>query len=90
MATHRQIAMMACVESHTTPRVRVKDDFSAVLVSGLGEGDEVQMVDDNSSEIFILQAGFTPFPSPRPEAVRFQKVSGTTPMPTSIEIHRGS
>ncbi len=87
---HRQIVMLACVEDHTTPRVRVKDDFSAVLVSGLGEGDEVRMVDDPLTREVVLLAGVTPFPTPRSAFVRFQKVSGTSPKPTSVEIHRGS
>ena len=81
---------MACVEGHTTPRVRVKDDFQAVLVSGLGEGDEVRMLDDPLTREVILPAGSTPFPNPRPSFIRFQKVSGTSPKATSIEIHRGS
>jgi len=82
--------MMACVESHTTPRVRVRDDFSAVLVSGLGTGDEVRMLDDSTSTEFVLPSGLSPFPSPRPEAIRFRKVAGSEPRPTSIEIHRSS
>lgn len=87
---HRQIVMLACTEDHVTPRVRVKDDFSAVLVSGLGEGDEVRMLDDSTSTEFVLPSGFSPFPTPRPEAIRFRKVAGSEPRPTSIEIHRGS
>lgn len=82
--------MMACVEDHTTPRVRVKDDFQSVLVSGLGEGDEVRLLDDPLTREVVLTAGSTPFPNPRPAFIRFQKVSGPSPKATSIEIHRGS
>lgn len=82
--------MMGCVENHTTPRIRVKDDFSAVLVAGLGKGDEIRMVDDATSVELVLQSGLTPFPSARPQFVHFRKVSGPTPKPTSVEIHRGS
>lgn len=87
---HRQVVMMGCIENHVTPRVRVKDDFSAVLVSGLGIGDEVRMLDDSTSTEYVLPSGLSPIPTPRPEAIRFRKVAGSEPRPTSIEIHRGS
>jgi len=87
---HRQVAMMGCLESHTTPRIRVKDDFMSVLVSGLGEGDEVQMEADGLIEVYVLRSGLTPFPRKDLQFVRFKKVSGSSPKPTSVEIHRGS
>lgn len=92
MSTHRQVAMMACVESHTTPRIRVKDDFSAVLVTGLGKGDSVVMIDDATSIVYDLSGGTSPFPNTVPPltAVRFCKRAGPSPLATSVEIHRGN
>lgn len=80
---------MACVEDHTTPKIRVRDDFSAVLVTGLGEGDEVRMTDDATSIDILLASGISPFPKLGAGFIRFHKRSGTSPKATSVEIHRG-
>lgn len=90
MAMHRQVAMMGCLEDHQTPRIRVKEDFSAVLVTGLGKGDEVRLVDDAASVDIVLPAGLSPFPAKSSQFVSFRKRSGTSPDATSVEIHRGS
>lgn len=87
---HRQVALLGCVGDHTTPLMRVKEDFSSVLVTGLGEGDEVWLEPESSSSASKLLPGLTPFPLLT--AVRFsiRKVAGISPRPTSVEIIRGN
>lgn len=88
MDKHRQLVLLACIDSHQSPAIRVKADFSDVFVSGVGEGDEVWLCSDDLQ--IKLEVGLTPFPSAaHGTRVQFRKVAGSRPLPTTIEILRG-
>lgn len=89
---NRQLVMLACVDSHRTPLVKVKHDFSHLNVTGLGEGDEVWFEGVNGAQHRVrLSAGLTPFPKiVGLTHFLIEKVSGSAPLATNIEVLRGS
>lgn len=89
MINHRQLALLACVDSHESPAIRVKSDFSGVSVVGVGEGDEVWLC--SSGHKTRLPDGLSSFP--HQDGIKqftIQKVAGSKPLPTTVEILRGS
>jgi len=86
---NRQLVLLACVDSHESPAIRVKPDFSFVSVSGLGEGDEVWLC--RGDQKVALSTGLTPFPNHSiVDLFTIRKVAGSLPSPTTVEILRGS
>jgi hypothetical protein len=86
---YRQIAMLACIEDHLTPLMTVKDDFSAVVISGLEDGGDVSVEVEGCSAPFGLCAGINPFSEEWKGRFALRKVAGPSPRPTSVEIIRG-
>ncbi len=87
---NRQLVMLNCKASHKTPLVRVKADMTHISVAGVGQGDEVWLQIEGVSPI-KMQSGLTPFPHDK-QARQFliEKIAGSNPEPTTIEVLRGS
>ncbi|CAB4165090.1 hypothetical protein UFOVP1537_52 [uncultured Caudovirales phage] len=83
---YRRVALIGCVTSHQTPRMRVMQDFADIVVDSLGEGDTAHLHLDDS--IIELTVGRTPFPSTTSEHFSIRKAAGSNPRPTTVEITR--
>lgn len=87
MANHRQLVLLACIESHQSPAIRVKPDFSKISVTGLGSGDVLLLC--NADLQIELPDGDSPFPKDLlGRVVTFRKLAGSQPNPTTVEIIR--
>lgn len=91
---NRQLVMLNCKTSHTTPLVRVKPDFTHLSITGVGLGDLVWLHLEGNlpTKISIeMESGLTPFPHAY-KASKFQleKIAGPDSEATTIEVLRGS
>ena len=79
-----RLALLAVVGDYEGPWMRANGAESHALVSGLGEGDSVSLVCDETSKS-MSKEGHLPFPKPHPTRYRIHKRGNAGP-PTTVRI----
>jgi hypothetical protein len=82
----RKVLMFSCERAHRTPEVRLREDFSAFMVAGIGKGDELWIHPTGGDPIRLAEGKSLIPPHIRGKSIIVEKRAGEQPALTSVEV----